>query len=159
MAYIAKRAGQGWEVRESHSTPDGPRSRTLASFRTLSDETIERARGRAAKPLSAARLRAAARRAGAPVELPAADRAAGELLRELAAGREPHPTLCRVLADALDAEPTTPLDNARAAAGWLTATAAERGRALHDLLLLADAIPSRGRRDRERFPGLGGVAA
>lgn len=175
MAYVTPRSGGAWEIRESVSTPKGPRSRTLASFRTLTDETIEHARARATKPLSSEDVRDAARRAGAPVDLAAADRAAGDLLRELANGREPHPILRQLLIDALQAEPPVrlgeptpavsqiqehePLDNARASAAWLTATATERGDALYDLLLLADRFPrSRKARKREGFPHLGRAA-
>jgi hypothetical protein len=179
MAYVTARPGGTWEVRETLSTPKGPRSRTLASFRTLSAETIERSRSRAARRLSADDVRAAARRAGAPVELPAADRAAGDLLRELAAGRGPHPILRSLLADALRDGPSGPrlgdprrshgagadviplrsLDNARAGAAWLTATPAQRGEALRDLLLLADRLPHRAGRERPRFPRLERTAA
>lgn len=105
MAYVTSRGSGKWELRESVSTPEGPRSRTLASFRTLSDETIENARARAAKPLTADAIKDAARRVGAPVGLAAADQAAGDLLRELDAGREPHPILRQLLVEALQAQP------------------------------------------------------
>ncbi len=178
MAYATARPGGAWELRESLSTPTGPRSRTLTTFRTLSDEAIAHARSRATKPLSAEEVREAARRAGAPVELAAADRAAASLLSELAAGREPHPILRGLLIDALQARPPRrlgearspddpgrrdanaddvpmeSLDNVRAAAAWLPATPDERGKALYDLLLLADRFPRRRPRERERFPRL-----
>jgi hypothetical protein len=163
MAYVTARQSGTWEIRESVSTPEGPRSRTLASFRTLSDDVVEHARARAAKPLSTKDVRDAAHRAGAPVDLAAADRAAGDLLRELADGREPHPILRTLLIDALRegpparlgaarktwqearAEAGVPeleeLDNARASAAWLTRTPAERGATLADLVLLADRLP------------------
>jgi hypothetical protein len=161
MAYVVRRRdGSYWELRETRSTPKGPRSRTLASFRTLSDETIERARARSTKSLTPEEIRSAAHRAGAPVALAKADRAAGDLLRELAAGRELHPTLRMLLEDALqtDVGSTRPLDNAQASAAWLSATPTERGNALHDLLLLTDAIPHRPRREADRFPRLKAVA-
>lgn len=163
MAYVTARANDTWEIRESVSTPDGPRSRTLASFRTLSDDVIERALARAERPLDADAIRAAARRAGAPIDLATADRAAADLLRELADGREPHPILRGLLIEALREDPPARLgeprreprspsatetlpfessDNARASAAWLTRTPNERGAALHDLLLLADEFPS-----------------
>lgn len=177
MAYVTARQNGTWEIRESTSTPDGPRSRTLASFRVLSDDVVEHARARAQKPLSAEDVRGAARRAGAPVDLAPADRAAGDLLRELADGREPHPILRALLIDALQEGPPTRLGerpqtrdrepraadvlpfetphNARAAAAWLNRTPAERSAALDDLLLLADQLPH-GRRVGEplRFPRL-----
>jgi hypothetical protein len=177
MAYVTARPNGTWEIRESASTPDGPRSRTLASFRTLSNEVVEHARARADKPLSADDIRGAARQAGAPVDLAPADRAAGDLLRELADGREPHPVLRALLIDALQEGPPTRLDekpktrahpsraadalpfetphNARASAAWLTRTPAERSATLDDLLLLGDQLPH-GRRVGEplRFPRL-----
>lgn len=182
--YVTSRPGGTWELRESVSTPKGPRSRTLASFRTLTSETVEQARARATKPLSPEDVRHAARRAGAPVELAPADRAAGDLLRELANGREPHPILRQLLIDALQAAPPTrlgepagsrreapkalgaherqgpeSLDNARASAAWLTASPAERGDALYDLLLLADQFPpTRSRAEHDGFPRLGRAA-
>jgi hypothetical protein len=178
MAYVTARQNGTWEIRESTSTPDGPRSRTLASFRALSDEVIEHARARAEKPLSADDVRDAARRAGAPVDLATADRAAGDLLRELADGREPHPILRALLIDALQEGPPTRLGerrnrqpsgagvlpfetphNARASAAWLTRTPAERSATLDDLLLLTDQLPH-GRRVGEplKYPRLGRAA-
>ena len=178
MAYVTARHNGTWEIRESASTPNGPRSRTLASFRTLSDDVVEHARSRAEKPLSAEDIRDAARRAGAPVDLATADRAAGDLLRELADGREPHPILRALLIDALqegtptrlgkrpetrerhpsgaDVLPFETPHNARASAAWLTRTPTERAAALNDVLDLADQFPrSRAERmKRERFPRL-----
>lgn len=174
MAYVTARQNGTWEIRESTSTPDGPRSRTLASFRTLSDEVVEHARARAEKPLSADDVRDAARRAGAPVDLATADRAAGDLLRELANGHGPHPILRALLIDALQEGPPMRLGekrerqpsgadvlpfetphNARASAAWLTRTPAERSAVLDDLLLLGDQLPH-GRRVNEplQFPRL-----
>jgi hypothetical protein len=177
MAYITARQNRTWEIRESVSTPDGPRSRTLASFRTLSDDVIEHARARATQPLTSEDVRAAAHRAGAPIDLASADRAAGDLLRELADGREPHPILRTLLIDALQEGPPArlgetrktwqearteagvpqieELDNARASAAWLTRTPEDRSAVLDDLLLLGDALPH-DRRVGERltFPRL-----
>lgn len=111
-------------------------------------------------------------------DLATADRAAGELVRELSKGHEPHPVLRQVLIHALQEGPPAKLgearktwqearaeggfplieslDNMRASAAWITATSAERGQALWDLLSLADAFPgSRAKRMRgERFPRL-----
>jgi len=46
----------------------------------------------------------------------------------------------------------TTSDNARAAGAWVAASAAERGEALRDLLLLADRLPARRAASRSRFP-------
>jgi hypothetical protein len=163
MAFIVPTKRGNFEIRESHSTPAGPRSRTLASFKELTDETIEKARSRAAKPPSADQLRKAALRAGAPVASPPVDRAARDLLGKLAKGQRPDPMLKRLLLDALANEdrsdrPTNPAasvsDAARSVSEWVGASAQERGEVLEDLLLLADALPLRRRPETIGFPSL-----
>lgn len=161
MAFIVPTKRGKFEIRESHSTPKGPRSRTLATFSELNDEVIEKARARATKPPPAEHLRKAARRAGAPVAREPVDRAARELIAELAKGHRLDPSLHRILLDLLGdgvsegASPPPDNEAARAVAEWMAATPVERGRALVDLLLLADAIPSRGHRDKPlQFPRL-----
>jgi hypothetical protein len=152
MAYITRRSSGNWEIRESRTTVAGPRSRTLATFSTLTPEVISHAQERAARPLQAAKLRQAARRAGAPVAPPPSERAAAELLAELAAGRRPRPELERLLIDSLGSEPSPSSDNARAAAAWIGASPQRRGSTLRDLLLLVDHLPRRERPERPRFP-------
>ncbi|HEV7773612.1 MAG TPA: hypothetical protein VGO48_10040 [Conexibacter sp.] len=143
--YATARRNGTWELRESVSTPTGPRSRTLASFRTLTPDVIERARERATQPVDVAAVRHAAVRAGAPVAPSDADRAAGELLAALAHGRAPRASLRALLTDALGGgeRRPEPSDSARAAAPWVAASARERSDALRDLLLLADHLPQR----------------
>lgn len=150
--YTTERKDGSWELRESASTPAGPRSRTLASFRTLTPEVIERARARAAKPIEEAEIRRIAARAGAPIAASDADRAAGELLAQLARGRAPRASLNSLLADALGVARQQPSDSARAAAPWVVASARERGDALRDLLLLADHLPPPRRPAHQAFP-------
>ena len=148
MAFVVATKRGGFEIRESQNTPKGPRSRTLATFRELSDEVIEKARARSAKALSAEELREAAARAGAPGAWAPVDRAARELIGELGKGRQLDPTLRRLLVDLLNGKE-------RPVSEWVAATLDERGKALVDLLLLADALPSNGRRDRPLdFPRL-----
>jgi hypothetical protein len=159
MAYIVARKTGAWEIRESHSTDAGPRSRTLAGFRTLTPEVIERARGRSSSELDGDELRKAARRAGAPVAIPDSDATAGALLAELAAGRRPRPLLARLLVQALSNDETQPTDNAQAAAAWFSASPARRGETLRDLLLLADHLPRRERREGDRFPRIASRSA
>jgi hypothetical protein len=163
MAFIVSTKGGTFEIRESRSTPAGPRSRTLATFRELTDEAIARAQEKAVKPPSAEELREAALRAGAPIAPLPVDRAARELLGRLAKGERPNPMLRRLLLDALanedrgggPADPTgTVSDSARSVSQWVGATPVERGAALEDLLLLADALPLRRRADTIGFPGL-----
>lgn len=152
--YVVAREGGWWEVRESRITPAGPRSRTLASFRELTPEVAERVRVRGGGELEEGELHAAARRAGAPVQPAASDRAAAELIGELAAGRPPRAALARLLAEALGGERDPGAANAQAAVAWIGATPRRRGEALRDLLLLTDRLPRRRPRERERFPRL-----
>jgi hypothetical protein len=146
-------------MRESRMTPRGPRGHTLATFRTLTPEVIERACKRAAKPLRAEDLRRAAVRAGAPIAPSAPDRAAGELLAEIAHGRAPRGALRDLLLAALGSGREGPSENARAAGAWIAATPAQRGEALHDLLLLSDRLPAPRSGSRPRFPRLHTTAA
>jgi hypothetical protein len=166
MAFVVPTRKGSFEIRESRSTPEGPRSRTLATFTELTDETIERARARSAKPPSAEEMREAALRAGAPVAGPPVDRDARALLGKLARGQRPDPMLKRLLLDALENEdrsdrPTDPeatvSDTARAVSEWVGASSRERGEALADLLLLADALPLRRRPAKIGFPPLRSV--
>jgi len=163
MAFVVPTKKGNFEVRESRSTPEGPRSRTLATFKELDDAAIKKAQAKATKPLSADALREAALRAGAPVAGTPIDGAARELLGLIANGARPDPMLKRLLLDALAKEdrsdrPTNPeavvSDAARAAAEWIDVSPRQRGDALRDLLLLADALPVRLRSDEIGFPRL-----
>ncbi len=148
MAFVVATKRGGFEIRESENTSRGPRSRTLATFKELNDEVIEKARARSTKALTAEELREAATRAGAPAAWASADRAARELISELGKGRQLDPTLRRLLVDLLNGKEN-------AVSEWMAASLEERGKALVDLLLLADALPSNGRRDRPLiFPRL-----
>lgn len=150
MAFVIAKRNGTYEIRESRNSPNGPRSKTLATFRELDDKVIAKARARSDKPLSDDELRAAAQRAGAPGARAPIDRAARELIAELGKGRHLDPTLRRLLLDLLAsgngkeaARPVT--DSERAVAEWMASTPRERGAALFDLLLLADALPHRDR--------------
>lgn len=159
MAFVVATKRGAFEIRESHSTPEGPRSRTLTTFKELDNDVIAEASERAGKALDPEQLRDSARRAGAPIAAAPVDRAARELLAQLAKGKEPEPKLRHLLSSALgDAwgGPTTSPDSVRAAAEWVAASPQERGKTLVDLLLLADALPSGGRRGKPlQFPKLG----
>jgi hypothetical protein len=145
MAYIVRRPRGGFEVRESALTPAGPRSRTLAGFTVLTDEVVAQVTARSAAPPDAATLRGAAVRAGAPVAASRADSAALALVAELAAGHPVAPGLRRALLARLEGA------DGGDALRWATAGDDARGRALRDLLLLADRLPQR-RRGPLRFP-------
>lgn len=152
MAYVVAKVGGVFEIRESHATAGGPRSRTLASFRTLTAEVLEKAGARASKPLDADEVRRAAQRRGAPVASSASDVAAAALLRELEEGRPPRASLARLLREALAGTADRLNSNAAAAAAWIGVTPQRRGEALCDLLLLVDSLPARRGGDRPRFP-------
>ena len=156
MTYVVARPGERWEARESRSTAAGPRSRTLATFKMLTPDVLERVRTRSSTTFDPRELRKAALRAGAPVAGDDADRAAGELLAKLATGDKPRPALRALLLDALDdggPRPPPPSHAAKAAARWAAATPVERGETLRDLLLLADHLPPRRTQPRApRFP-------
>jgi hypothetical protein len=155
MAYVVAKANGTFEIREAHATAKGPRSRTLASFRTLTPETLRRAAARASKPLDAKKVRRVAQRKGAPVASSSSDIAAAALLREIEQGRPPRASLTRLLRDALTDAADRVNSNAAAAAAWIGSTPQRRGEALHDLLLLVDSLPNRHRADRAggaRFP-------
>jgi len=145
MAYVVRRGDRGYELRESRSTPAGPRSRTLATFRVLSDEVVTRAVARADRPLDEARLRALAAAAGAPVGGSVVDAAARTVLDEAAAGRPPSPVLRARLVDALQHgrayQPAA--THAGGPADWAQASLADRGEALKQLLDLAARLPRR----------------
>ncbi len=164
MAFVTLTKKGIYEIRESRSTPDGPRSRTLASFKELTPEAIEKAQARAVTPPTAEELREAALRAGAPVAPEPIDRAARDLLGRLAKGQRPDPMLKRLLLDALENEdrsdrPRDPSsavsDAARSVSEWVGTGARERGDALADLLSLVDSLPLRRRPDTIGFPRLG----
>jgi hypothetical protein len=164
MTYVVPTRPGRYEVRESRSTAAGPRSQTLASFRELDDETVAKAQARAAKPPTAAQLRDAALRAGAPIAAPPVDQAARQALRLLARGESLDPKLKRLLLAALTDErdggggPTGSephvSDAARAATQWIDVDTAERAHALCDLLELADALPVHARSENIGFPRL-----
>lgn len=163
MAFVIANKRGSYEVRESHSTPDGPRSRTLATFKEMDDEVVGKALARAANPLNVEELRKAALRAGAPVAPPEVDEAARDTLRLLAKGRRPDPMLRRLLLDALTHEdrsdrPADPdalvSDTARSATEWIGVGPQQRSEALRDLLELADALPVRLRPTEIDFPRL-----
>ena len=144
------------------STPNGPRSRTLVSFRELTAETIARVRDKSEKPPTPEELTRLALRAGAAVRGSELDSAASETLRRLAGGEQPDPKLRSLLIDALSQEPedkqavskTMISDAARAATQWIGVSSEERADALRELLELADALPIRLRSHEIGFPRL-----
>jgi hypothetical protein len=163
MAYVVATKPGRFEARESLSTPRGPRSRTLASFRELTAETVKRVQESSEKPPTAAELTRLALRAGAPVRGSDLDEAARETLRRIASGEQPDPKLRRLLIDALSGQRANRKapeskglvsDAARAASQWIGVGAEDRASALRELLELADAMPIRRRQHEIGFPHL-----
>jgi hypothetical protein len=145
MAFVTVNRNGTFEVRESRSTPEGPRSRTLASFRELDEATIRKVIDRAEKAPTREELIEAVLRAGAPLAPAPVEAAARALLRSLARGETLSSRNRRLLLDALNGE-------SMQAAEWLDVPLAERGEAGRDLLLLVDATPLRRRPDKSSFP-------
>lgn len=145
MAFVTPTRNGTFEVRESRSTPEGPRSRTLASFRELDEPTIRKVIDRAEKAPTREELIQAALRAGAPLAPAPVEAAARALLRSLARGEALSSRNRRLILDALNGE-------SMSAAEWLDTPLTERGAALRDLLGLGDAIPIRRRPDQSSFP-------
>lgn len=69
MAYVVPRKGGRFEIRESLHTASGPRSRTLAGFRVLTEQALDAARQRARRPFDREAVIGSARRAGARVQV------------------------------------------------------------------------------------------
>jgi hypothetical protein len=81
MAYLVRRSGDRFDLREAAATPAGPRSRTLATFRPPpTPEILERAAARATRPFDRAALLARAAELGVATIERREGRAARELL-------------------------------------------------------------------------------
>ena len=143
MAYVVRRPRDRWEIRESTLTPAGPRARTLATFRVLTPEVLDKAEGAAERRFDRSGVMAAARRAGAPAVRTAADGLARQLLAEAGAGRRPSPGLRRLLVESLGVGDP--------GGEWIAMPAEARGRVLRDLLDLGDQFP-RPKDTPLRFP-------
>lgn len=152
MAFVVTRPNGSWEARESYRTPDGPRSRSLATFRELTPEVVEKVEERASAPVDAEDLRLRAVRAGAPVVESEADRAAAVLLREVSMNRRPRRALENLLADTFSGPRVRVSHEAGRMKTWAGASLEERGRTLVDLLDLGDALPAGRRTGKSGFP-------
>lgn len=69
MAYVVPRKGGRFEIRESLHTAGGPRSRTLAGFRELTEQALDAAARRAQRPFDREAVIRSGRRAGARVQV------------------------------------------------------------------------------------------
>jgi len=148
MAFVVRRKDGRWEIRESETTPKGPRARTLVSFTELTPQVLQRASAAAHRPFRPEKIIAEARRKGAVIADPSLDSVAHSLIRRLARGDRLSTRSGRRLEQALGGT----LDSD--VAEWIGASAEDRGRALIDLLELADAIPKSPGPKPLRFPGL-----
>jgi hypothetical protein len=124
VAFVVTRPNGRFEIRESVHTPDGPRARSLAGFRVLTDEILAKAAERAQRPFDAETVLASGRRAGATTML-GAWRKTGEPSK---AGDAPRRFVdaSRRMARALQRPPA--------------ATRADPGTTLIELLGFADAV-------------------
>ena len=158
MAYLVRRSRTRFEIRESHSTPKGPRSRVLTSFlEALTRDVLDRAAARAGRPFDAARLVRRARALGIPVLERSREPEARALLSRLRRRDPLDPVLAASLRRALARLPEAPVpESLEEVSEWVGASAAVRGAALRELLDLYGRIarsrPPRRRRERERFP-------
>lgn len=158
MAYLVKRAGDRVEIRESRSTPKGPRSRRLASFvGALTPDVLAEASARALGRFDRAALERRARVMGIPVALRAPETEARALLRRLRRDDPIDPVIAGLVVRALDDVATAPVpESLEEVSEWIGASPAQRGAALRDLLdtfgRIAASRPRRRARPRESFP-------
>jgi hypothetical protein len=143
-----------YEVRESISTPAGPRARTLATFRVLTRSVLSDAAAKAQRPFDAAKVRARAAALGAPQRTYDAAASASTLLAQLREGEPLPPTLVAELRRALPRSGHEVPDSLQPAVEWIGVDDAAKGRALRDLLDLASQIPPRPRPSASAFPRL-----
>lgn len=158
MAYLVKRSSGRIEIRESRSTPRGPRSRQIARFiGALTPAVLATAAARASRPFDPATVVRRARVMGIPIETHATEREARALLARLRRGDAIDPVIAGLLVRALEGVATAPVPEPLAEVSeWIGATPAARGAALRDLLdtfgRIAASRPERRTRPREIFP-------
>jgi hypothetical protein len=142
MAYLYVRKNGRVEIREAHSTPRGPRSRTLASFHgPLSEAHLDRAEFASTRPFDREALRGRAEELGVPLLRSSADPPARALIAQLQRGAQLDPVLVSVLREQLDRREAVPVpDDLGDVIEWIGAGDHERGRALRDVLRLYDRI-------------------
>jgi hypothetical protein len=147
-------AAARYEIRESISTPAGPRARTLATFRVLTADVIAHAASRAQRPFDSETIRARAAALGVPRHERAASTTAGKLLAQLRAGEKLPPALARELRAVLPNTRAALPDSLAGAVEWIGADDEKRGRTLRDLLDVASRVPARPRPTALSFPRL-----
>ena len=142
MAYLYVRKSGRVEIREAHSTPSGPRSRTLASFKgTLTEEHLDRAESASARGFDRDAICRRARELGVSIARSSADSHARALIAQLRHGARLDPVLGSVLREQLEGGESTPVpDDLGDVIEWIGASEHERGSALRDVLRLYDRI-------------------
>jgi hypothetical protein len=164
MAYLVKRSGDRIEIRESRSTPKGPRSRPLARFvGALTPAVLARAAARATRPFDADALLRRARVMGIPIDTRGPEPEARALLARLRRGDAIDPILAGLLVRALAEVATAKVpEHVAEVAEWIGATPATRGAALRDLLdtfgRIAASRPPRRERPRTPYPRISSAA-
>ena len=145
MAFVVRRPGGRFEIRESIATPAGPRPRTLATFRVHTDSVLEAARARAQRTVDEEKVKARAAALKAPrVHGGGAAVTARKLIGELRRGGQLPPGLVVALRKALPPAQAVS-DSLDDVVDWLGASPQERGDALAQLLALASGFPARER--------------
>ncbi len=163
MATIIARTDGRYEIRESVTTPRGPRSRTLAIFRELTPEVLDHAATRARDPLDRDEIVARAAELGLHVKRIAGDVDTAEFVRRVRSGTS-WPTHVRAVQTATGSVRTEPLPgHLEPMVDWMGVDDETRSRTLVDLLGLADAIMQHREnaraRERLRFPPLSACRA
>jgi len=158
MAYLVKRSRDRVEIRESRSTPRGPRSHRLTSFEgALTPAVLARAADRATRPFDARTMVRRAQAMGIPVEARAPETEARALLGRLRREDTIDPVMAGLLMRALDGVATAPVpEHLAEVSEWIGSLPAARGAAIRDLLdtfgRIAESHPPRRSRPREIFP-------
>jgi hypothetical protein len=158
MAYLVKRTAARVEIRESRSTPRGPRSRRLASFvGPLTPAVLARAAAAASRPFDHRAMLRRAKAMGIAVDTRAPEKEARALLAQLRREDTIDPVMAGLLLRALDGVATAPVPEHLAdVSEWIGAPLAERGAALRDLLdtfgRIAASRPPPRTRPRQIFP-------
>ncbi len=159
MTFVVARRDCRFEIRESVSTPQGPRARTLATFRAVNDTVLDLAERRAERPFDRRKVEAKALAVGASRDTREAVRLAHSLLEDLHLGRSLPPVLAAALARRLAGTGTPLPDSLPPLDDWIGSTPRERGDALRDLLRLTDLLPPGRRRRGKVFPRLASTRA
>lgn len=159
MATVIKRSDGRIEIRESLATARGPRSRTLAIARELTDEVIEHAAERARKPIDRDELIERAGRLGVHLGRRTQADVVARLVERVRADAL-WPTHAKAIQTVLRDVEHGPLPHhLEAMTEWMGTDDGTRGNALVDLLKLSEATmqhypESQRAREPLRFPSL-----